>query len=227
MNSHWRDTPIYIPNRNNLERGFRRLVEWLQAAGMTRIVIIDNGSTYPPLLEYYRRFTARRPRGQGVEVHFALRNLGPNAPWAARQYLGLAPPSMRFVVTDPDVVPAPECPLDLVRQLHATADYYRGAKVGPALRIDNLPDSYARKREVLAWEKQFWTRRACGNCFQADIDTTFALYGADSPRWPPQPQYRLDWPYVIEHVPWYEDSAAQIPERDFYRSTVANDWSHW
>lgn len=210
----WQDTPVIIPNRNNLERGFRRLLEWLQGAGMTRVVVIDNGSTYEPLLRYYRGLRKE------VEVRFAHRNLGPSAPWVRAAAQGT-----RFIVSDPDVVPAPECPQDLVRALHAAADQHQ-AKVGPGLRIDNLPDCYARKREVLALEKPFWARPV-GNCFEAPLDTTFALYAAGSGRWPREPHFRLAAPYLIEHVPWYEDSAAANPEREFYRSNVAHDWSHW
>ena len=224
---NWRDTPIFIPNRNNLERGFRRLVEWLEAAGMSRIVIVDCGSSYPPLLDYYRQRTTsagnRPPLSRKPEVHFAFRNLGPGAPWALRlEQLGT-----RFIVSDPDVVPAPECPRDLIERLHHMADYYDGAKVGPALRIDNLPESYARKAEVLAWEKQFWLKPVQGNCFLAPIDTTFALYAPGSCRWPREPHFRLAPPYVIEHAPWYEDSAAANPEREFYQRAAEQEWSHW
>ena len=214
--SHWRDTPIFIPNRDNLDRGFRRLVEWLVAAGQRRIVVLDNASTYPPLLEYYR--SLRAPVG----VRFSFRNLGPNAPWMLRP----AELGTRFIVSDPDVVPAPECPHDLVARLHAMMDYY-SAKVGPGLRIDNLPDCYAQKRDVLEWEKQFWLRPLQDNCYQAPIDTTFALYPPGAGRWPREAHLRLGPPYVIEHVPWYEDSAAAIPERDFYRSNAAKEWNHW
>lgn len=222
------DTPIYIPNRDNLERGFRRLVEWLLAAGMTRIVVIDNGSTYPPLLDWYSQLGARGlvSRDPRIKVHFAMRNLGPDAPWMARQYVRFPDPATRFIVSDPDVVPAAECPRDLVAKLHHMADYYGGAKVGPALRIDNLPDCYAKKPEVLAWEKQFWATLAQGQCYQAGVDTTFALYAPGSPRWPREPHYRLAPPYMVEHVPWYEDSAAANPERDFYHSR-AGKWNYW
>lgn len=219
----WQDTPIFIPNRDNLERGFRRLLAWLQSAGMTRIVVIDNGSTYEPLLHFY---ATRPPR---IEIHFAQRNLGPGAPWSLRM-AGMAMPT-RFIVSDPDVVPAPECPRDLVRALHAAADIHQ-AKVGPGLRIDNLPDSYVKKGEVLAAEKPFWTQPEEGNffaapVFRAPIDTTFALYAPGSGRWPREPHFRLGPPYLMEHVPWYEDSAAALPERDFYRRTATRDWNHW
>ena len=192
-------------------------MEWLQAAGQTRILVIDNGSTYPPLLEYYRT------HARVLELRFAFRNLGPTAPWVLR----LEQLRTRFIVSDPDVVPAPGCPRDLVERLHHMLDYYQCSKVGPSLRIDNLPDCYAKKREVLRWEKQFWAKPVQGNCFQAAIDTTFALYAAGSAPWPREPHFRLAPPYAIEHVPWYEDSAAAIPERDFYQGHAAGQWNHW
>ena len=199
------------------------------AAGQKRILVIDNASTYPPLLRYYEAC-------QHFEVRFAGRNLGPDAPWT----LCLEQLRTRFIVSDPDVVPAPGCPRDLVKKLHLAADCYRASKVGPALRIDNLPDCYARKQEVLDWEKQFWCPPADGpadgrlvlqapsfRAFHAPIDTTFALYAAGAGRWPAQPHIRLGAPYVIEHLPWYEDSAVPSEEREFYRRHAVAEWNHW
>lgn len=45
-------TSIFIVNRNRHE-AMVRLVDWLRAGGTRRIVILDNASTYPPLLQYY------------------------------------------------------------------------------------------------------------------------------------------------------------------------------
>jgi len=78
---NWQQTPVYITNFNNLERGFRQLLDWLINAGMANITIIDNASTYEPLLVYY------------ADLDWPLRicrlteNKGPYALWE----LGLVP----------------------------------------------------------------------------------------------------------------------------------------
>jgi len=43
--------PVYFNNFNRHD-AMRRMIDWLQDAGTKRIVILDNASTYPPLLEY-------------------------------------------------------------------------------------------------------------------------------------------------------------------------------
>ena len=48
------DTPIIINNYNRLEY-LKDLIAWLESAGMKKIYIIDNLSTYPPLLEFYKK----------------------------------------------------------------------------------------------------------------------------------------------------------------------------
>ena len=45
------DPPIVICSRDRVWC-LRRLVDWLERAGHERIVIVDNASTYEPLLDY-------------------------------------------------------------------------------------------------------------------------------------------------------------------------------
>lgn len=48
----WRDVPIFINARDRLGV-MKRLIDWLLDAGYRNLIILDNNSTYPPLLEYY------------------------------------------------------------------------------------------------------------------------------------------------------------------------------
>mgnify|MGYP002241251986 FL=1 len=48
-----KEIPIIINNFNRLTT-LRLLTETLTACGYTNIYILDNASTYPPLLEYYK-----------------------------------------------------------------------------------------------------------------------------------------------------------------------------
>lgn len=223
---NWHDVPIYITNRNNLDRGFRRLILWLREAGMHRVTILDNESTWPPLLDFYNK--------SGLHVIHTGSNLGPHAFWT----LGLhAAQDVPFIVADSDVVPT--CPFDLVRQLlFVLYEYDNVAKVGPSLRIDNLPDHYDRKEAVLKWEGQFWQDPVRGRdasepmLYRAGIDTTFALYPprseAGTSAWDAKAQHlRLGPPYVAEHVPWYDDTTHPSPELQHYRAHTSQQWSNW
>ena len=44
--------PVFINCRDRLAP-LRTLVEWLEQAGSTEVYLLDNDSTYEPLLDYY------------------------------------------------------------------------------------------------------------------------------------------------------------------------------
>ena len=209
----WQATPIFVINRNNLDRGFRKLHTWLIRVGMENVTVLDNGSTLAPLLIYYAEAQ--------VNVHCMGVNCGPYVLWRSL-------PESRFIVTDADTVPDDACPDDLVRKLYEVMDRTRAVKVGPGLRIDNLPDHYVHKAEVLKWEQQFQTPLVPeGDAVVADIDTTFALYEAGARYDTEGLRLRLTAPYVAQHIPWYEDSSQPNAERDFYKATANKEWIHW
>ena len=215
----WRDIPVFIVNRNRLH-ALQRLVQWLLDAGTRRVVILDNASNYAPLLQWYQALPG------GAHVLQLPDNHGPYVLWQQGVHRVLDTP---FVLTDSDVVPASFCPADLIGTLLAQLERFPDAKkVGPALRIDNLPDHYAEVDTVRKWESQFWERPVAPGVFAAPIDTTFALY-------PPRAEFsnescnlRLGHPYIVEHTPWYVDEAAPGDEELHYRahtSTVHSNWS--
>jgi hypothetical protein len=219
----YRDTPIFILNFNRLEIGFRDLLAWLKRTGMTRIAVVDNASTFPPLLDFYDS-----PAMNGIQIIHAGANLGYEAIWKLGLH-NLPSASSRYILTDPDIVPDTQCPLDLVRKMHEVADRYTPAKVGPALRVDNLPDCFAQRNYISGCEAPYWTRRLAPDCWSALIDTTFALYESGWERWPHcthgAQHVRLDFPYVVNHIPWYEDSANPSVEACYYRAHVAPGFS--
>lgn len=221
MTIDWRGVPIFVTNFNNLERGFRCLLTWLRAAGHENITVLDNASTWPPLLEFYDR----SPELQVVRL---TENKGPYVFWQMLLHTQQTGP---FVVTDPDVVPSVACPYDLVARMLESMETlpHMPCKVGPSLRIDNLPDHYIHKQEVMEWERQYWRYpTADGSAYEALIDTTFALYKAGSTPWPKEgTHYRLAPPYTVEHVPWYEDSTKECPERTHYKACARKEFLHW
>src|SRR5882724_5978311 len=216
-------TPIFVTNFNNLERGFRCLVEWLWESKCD-ITVIDNDSSWPPLLDYYQVLFQ-----SNVKVMRLKENLGPYAFWELNQH---RMQTERFIVTDPDVVPAeglcPDAPI-VIGAMNTLMDRHGAGKVGPSLRIDNLPDHFKHKQDVLKWEQQFWNRLAtyAPYSYEADIDTTFAMYEPGSEVRSAKPCLRLAPPYSFEHVSWYEDSAAPNAERDYYLAHIRKDWTDW
>jgi len=211
------DTPVIVIVRDRLEP-LAQLLAWLERAGAQRVVLVDNASTYPPLVENL----ADSPH----EVIRLDRNLGHRSPWLAgiAQRLGWDRP---YLVTDPDVVPTDDCPLDAIDHLHGVLDRHRWlTKVGLGLRIDDLPGRYAHRDDVMAWEAQFWRQEIEPGLFAAHVDTTFALHRA-GPTPAEQHHARTGWPYVARHLPWYADSANPTDEERYYRAHVDAGVNSW
>lgn len=215
-------TPIFIISFNRL--GYlQQLVQWLEQAGYTNLHIIDNASTYPPLL----RYLAQSPH----QVHHMDKNYGHLVLWESGQFDAVIQ-SQPFVLTDCDVLPAQGCPHDVVAYLaQQLAIYTNKTKVGLSLRIDDLPDHYALKDQVIEWETPFWAHRLPdAPLFDAAIDTTFAYYRPNIP--PSDPKWwralRTDAPYTAHHLPWYVDSSQPLTEEDlFYQRHVKAMSSQW
>jgi hypothetical protein len=214
----WRDIPVFIVNRNRLH-ALKRLVQWLLDAGTRRVVILDNASNYAPLLQWYQALPP------GVNTLLLPDNHGPYVLWQQGVHRVLDTP---YVLTDSDVVPASFCPADLIGKLLEQLQRFPDAKkVGPALRIDNLPDHYAEADTVRKWESQFWEHPVAPGVFAAPIDTTFALYPARAEFSNEPCNLRLGHPYIVEHTPWYVDDAAPDDEERHYRAHTSIVHSNW
>lgn len=214
----WQDIPVFIVNRNRLD-AMRRLIGWLRTSGTRNIVILDNQSTYPPLLEYYGSLASH------THVLRIPENHGPYVFWQQGAHKDLGTP---YIVTDSDLVPADFCPRDLIPAMLAALQRFPDAgKVGPGLQIDNLPESYREVDTVRRWEAQFWSRPVSDGCFAASIDTTFALYPTAAEFSLGERNIRLGYPYLMEHTPWYVDDAHLSAEDEYYRAHTSFQFSNW
>jgi len=201
--------PIYISCRDTVS-DLCQLVAWLEGAGHERIVLVDNASTWSPLLDYLHESPHR-------VVHLAD-NIGPRAFWDAGIFEIDRIPDEPYVVTDPDVLPTEDCPTDLVDHLLEGLDRYPIIdKAGVGLKIDDLPRHYKHRELVLEWESQFWQAGLGPGFFRAQIDTTFAVYRPSIVAWSLQPAARSDIPYLARHLPWYSDLSSPTEEELYYR----------
>lgn len=212
-----KETPIIINNFNRV-KSLRGLLKWLEDAGYNNIHIIDNASTYPPLLDYYD------------QINFPVykcQNLGAHALWKNSELWNKIKWGL-YVYTDSDVVPMDSCPSNFVEQAVLYFQRFPSIqKIGLSLEINDLPDSYAKKTDVLAWEGQYWQKKIDSFLFDAAVDTTFAVYKpfAKGGWW--IKSGRLDRPYTASHTPWYENSQSLTDEERFYRHSVIKGVSTW
>lgn len=217
--------PIVINNFNRYE-SLRTLVDWIQRLdGPKSIIILDNASTYPPVRAYYR--TLRDvPNVQVVRLGYNSRLFG------LQDVVPELSSFRRFVVTDPDLVPYPDTPSNLLLHMDALLDRYpQFAHIGTSLETRDIPLHYPLRDQVLAWESRYWPPQAdlvddVG--YVAWVDTTFAMYrqGADVTRI--EPAMRLVRPYTLKHVDWYIDPAHLSDEQRFYQrvSHPVASWTH-
>jgi hypothetical protein len=211
-----RGVPVIINVRDRLTP-LRQLVGWLETAGVEEIYLLDNASTYPPLLDYLDSSPHR--------VISAGGNLGHQAPWISGTVARVAP-DRRYVVTDPDVVPDEECPLDALERFGELLDRYDDiCYVGFGLRIDDLPEHYRHRDQVRQWEAQFWVDEVEPGVYRADIDTTFALYEPGVRR--RGASLRTGPPYVARHLPWYADTDHPTEEDRYYRDHLDPGVNTW
>jgi hypothetical protein len=214
-------TPIIITSFNQLEY-LKRLIDFLLSKGFLNIVIIDNNSTYKPLLQYFDQIESN------VTIHRLNKNYGHLVFWK-RYDLFVKYGMGYYVVTDPDIVPLESCPDNFLVNFHSIlAENKKPMKVGFGLKIDDIPLSNPNREKVINWENKFWKNKVSEGVFDADIDTTFALYRPFYHRKNKKfkTAYRTDYPYVALHGGWYVDLNNLSEEQVFYFNT-ANDSSSW
>jgi hypothetical protein len=112
---------------------------------MPTSTIIDNASSYPPLLRYLSGLEQSR---QAKVIRLA-ENAGHLAIWR-QSLLDWLEIDTEYVYSDPDVVPIDACPRDLVGVLQSVLiDNPDIAVAGVGLRLDDLPDTYRYKSHAI------------------------------------------------------------------------------
>jgi GT2 family glycosyltransferase len=212
----YRDIPVIINNFNRLDY-MEQLISWLEKARMKRIYIIDNNSTYPPLLDYYKKTK--------YTIFKLDKNIGHTALWDTHIFMWFK--NSYYIYTDPDILPIEECPLNAVDYfLQILKRYPEFTKVGFGLKIDDIPDFYSRKKEVLRWESKYWEEPIAEGLYKARIDTTFALYRPNIRNQQWDRTLRTSDIYISRHLPWYEDDNKPSEEDIFFRkvTTTVSSW---
>lgn len=211
--------PVIINNFNRLDC-LKILINWLRNLDdPVSIIILDNNSTYPPLLQFYKSL-----KNTNINLIMLKKNRG------TKEILSLAKSlhtTDKFVITDPDLIPYHTTPKDILSKMKEVLDTYNKFNhVGASLEINDLPDYYPLKETVIEWESQFWESRLNNKLFIATVDTTFAMYRSGSNVRKTIPALRLDRPYTFKHIDWYIDPNFINQENRYYLSTC-NNYATW
>lgn len=211
-------TPIFINSKDRVSY-LSRLIERLVSDGFRNIHIVDTGSTYPPMLEYYKKIS--------FALHWCSpKTVGHNALWNCGILAGSGKSGAPYVYTDCDVIPDDACPSDWLECLmHLLDKYPQFPKAGLGLRVDNLPSYYSRKQEVINWESQFWVDKLERDVYSAQIDTTLAYYRTGASGL--SVAIRTAGNYMARHLPWYEDSSNPTEEEQYYKAHMTPGVGCW
>lgn len=199
------DIPTFIICRDRFEP-LKKLIKWCEAEGLTNLILLDNASTYPPLVKYLV--------STKHEVVRLNHNVGYLSPWMTGA-INIYAKDRPYIVSDADVIPQTGAHGAIKLFCKLLNDHPKYLKAGFGLKIDDLPDSYEPKDYVIAWEKKFWQKKVEKDVYDADIDTTFAL-------WRPNlahtygPSLRTGGKYVAQHDTWYIDSKKPSAEMRYY-----------
>ncbi|MEZ5216956.1 MAG: hypothetical protein R2715_10315 [Ilumatobacteraceae bacterium] len=122
-------------------------------------------------------------------------------------------------MTDPDVVPIEECPLDALEHFRSLLDRYPDLhKAGFGLRIDDLPEQYVGRTGAPLGGPILGRRARTGGVPRRHRHDLRAVpTDASSPR---HYAVRTGFPYVARHFPWYQNSAAALTEESGYHVTT-------
>lgn len=226
---------IFIMNWNWLE-WTRKQAEFFTECGHD-VIIVDNCSTYKPLLEWYKVCPYKVLSTEGINLSTYNRFIWEmNLPemYTAENY---------YAVTDSDLG-FDGVPKNFIDILLDDLIWNEGIiKSGLSLKIDDLPNNaYAnRYRES---EKNNFPSPGANGFYGVPVDTTFAVYSKDRCKnianmWrAPNAEvpdsfldhhyfyrsHRSPSPYIVKHLPWYMD-INNLTEEQQYHISVARHGS--
>lgn len=208
---------VFIINYNRLT-STRNMVEYLLTLPDADPVILDNASTYPPLLRWYQDACP-------VEVVLGVKDFGPRVLWADRR--SLVPSGEVYAVTDSDL-DLSGCPADLLQHLTSGLDKYPEIrKVGVSLALEDIPDDNPLQEFTLDREARYWEDERDDEFYNADVATTLAVYRSHDGQPPAHygPALRSKAPYQARHLPWYLTPSTMTHEDRYYLDRVNPAWT--
>lgn len=216
--------PIIIINFNQLYY-LQKLVSFLIERNFKNIIIVDNKSDFPPLLDYYKQIKNH------VTIEYMDDNYGHKVFFRNKQ-LQQKYGQGYYVITDADIVPNENLPADFMSHMIKllNSNMSKITKVGFALKIDDIPDHFPLKQKVMDWEKQFWQHEVAPGIYDAIVDTTFAIY---KPFYPSKfshlhmlGAFRMAGNYTARHGGWYVNPKIPTEEYLHYNKTShgSNSW---
>jgi hypothetical protein len=174
------------------------------------IYIIDNKSTYQPLIDYLKEID-----GIKAKVLWMPENYGHKV-YERDEIIALG--GDKYIVTDPDLLLNPKLPRNFIEVLAELSDKYKTNKIGFALDTKNnidLSKKY-RGKTLPEHEAMYWLEPVADpeyELYRADIDTTFALINKKYyNRGQLNNSIRVAGDFTCIHRPWLNNWEADLEE---------------
>ena len=225
------NVPIVIPTFNTVSY-LKFMIDQLEDRGWTNIIVADNNSTYPPMIEYLNSLADRH------NVVLMGDNFGPRIFTENKKICSSMP--KYFIVTDPDLILNEDMPLTAINKMRRMLDTYNVSKVGLAIDIDSPEerDRFFDARQIDIWERRYWIKKIdiypeVDDLYAAPIDTTFCLYNRDKflseiDQVPGRmtcntSALRVAGRFTCRHMGWWKDQPLTEEEHEFYKNS--HTWS--
>jgi hypothetical protein len=213
----------------------KSMVEQLQKYDINiKIYIIDNKSTYKPLIKYLKTIDGKN----GVKVLYQSKNYGHKV-YERPEIIEMG--GDKYIVTDPDLTLNPDMPKNFLEIMAELSDKYKTNKIGLALDLKNDIDLTKRLdsptgKTFVENEIQFWQKKQDDpnyELYRAPIDTTFALINTKYPvLGNMNDSIRIAGNFTAVHRPWTLSNKTNVPaeEMEYYLnhkdniSTTLNRW---
>jgi hypothetical protein len=227
------EMPCFIPAFNN-PTYVRQVVQALSRFPNLKLVILDNASTYEPLLDLYSDIEAGRYGD--VRVLRLGCNAGPRFIWYNASFLSSLP--QFFCITDPDLEVNRDLPPDFLESLMELTETYMVGKAGFALSLAEpdlmIPSKFRHcegwlticEAEAKHWQVPLPALPSGDPAYYATLDTTFAVYNRkyfDVKQ--PFEAVRVAGRFTCRHLPWYLSNGLPDDEETYYRR--ATEFSYY
>jgi hypothetical protein len=180
------------------------------------IILLDNHSTYEPLLEYYKEI--KKELGNKIEIRMLKKNYGSTV------YLELKHTLPRvYILTDPDLELNKKMPENFAEILYEISEKYKVYKIGPYLEKIKKEDLLECSSYDFEWDKLVYPIK--NEQYELYYDkfqygaTTFSLVNTKyhkAHKNPKRSAIRIAGNFTMKHLPWYKDFLNKIPKDELY-----------
>lgn len=218
-----KNTPLIVTNFNQLTY-LKNIINWFRwyypNPVDNPIFIVDNGSTYKPLLEFYNNVICPEA------ILYTENNYRNNL----RDFIDkrIKGKYEYYVISDPDIMPDFNTPPNFLEIWKKYLLEYRLHRVGFNLIIENLPKYLHEKDNIYYNERMLLLDTILVHDgftgYKAPIDTTFALYSTKNSGWN-SPMDGKDWGnsmrlFNAHHLGWYVNPDFLNDEMKYYFETA-------